>query len=140
MYQNHLDALLGAWNHGSLDGLDAFLDTNASRNAPSSLNGNANDLNEFKNVVVEFRTAFPDLNVSITEAYFLDNRSICKWNFTATNTGPGDFPPTGKSVDITGVSIAKYRDGRLVSEDVFFDSLEFLTQLGLIELPQAASA
>lgn len=140
MFQNHLDALVSAWNTGDLDGLDNFLSPNTKRTGPGALNSNADNLTELKKVITDFRTAFPDSRVTIKEAFFLENMSICTWNFTGTNTGPGDFPPTGKKVDIHGASIARYENGKQTSEEVYFDALEFLSQVGIIEMPKAASA
>ena len=138
MYQNNVDALVAAWNNGDLGGLDAYVADNTVRKGPASINSDANSLSELKGVVIKFRTAFPDCHVTIHEIFFTEDRSFGRWTFTGTNTGPGDFPPTGKSINISGTSLSRYADGKLVEEMVHFDALEFMTQLGLIELPAMA--
>ncbi len=47
---------------------------------------------------------------------------------------------TGKPVKVSGVSFARYEGGKLIEELVYFDALEFLSQLGLIEPPKLAAA
>jgi len=66
--------------------------------------------------------------------------SFTKWTFTGTNTGPSAHPATGKPVKVSGVSFARYEGGKLIEELVYFDALEFLSQLGLIEPPKLAAA
>jgi steroid delta-isomerase-like uncharacterized protein len=140
MYKEQINALIAAWNTGNLNGLDAFVATNAVRLAPASLNSNANSLAELKKVITDFRTAFPDTKVTIDEQFFLEGRSFLKWTFTGRNTGPGVHPPTGKAVKVSGASLSRYEGGKLVEESVYFDALEFFSQLGLIEIPKLAAA
>ena len=132
MYQNHLNALIAAWNHGDLSGLDAWLDRDTVRIAPAALNSNADNLAELKQVISDFRVAFPDAKVTLEEVFFQEDRSFVRWTFEGTNTGPGNFPPTGKSVRIEGTSLARYAEGKLVEERVYFDALDMLTQVGVM--------
>ena len=91
-------------------------------------------------MITDFRTAFPDTLVTIDEAFFLEGRSFTKWTFKGTNTGPGTHPATGKPVKVSGVSFARYDGGKMIEELVYFDALEFLSQLGVIEPPKLAAA
>jgi hypothetical protein len=56
---------------------------------------------------------------------------------TGTNTGDWKMPdgsmipPTGKSIEIEMVSVAKLQDGQLVEEKLYFDNLSIMKQLGL---------
>ncbi len=133
------DAFIEAWNDGDLDRLDEYIATDVVRRVPETMDG-ANSLEELKQRITDFRTAFPDMTVTIDEAIFAKNRAAAQWTFTGTNTGPGDHPPTGKAVSIKGASVHRYEDGKLVEEDVYFDVLGFMTQLGLIQPPEAAAA
>ena len=137
MYQKQLDALLGAWNQGDLQGLDANIAANFVRRAPASLASNANSLGELKQVIADFRTAFPDANVAINELYFQGDRSFARWTFTGTHTGAGQFPPTGRKVRIEGASFGRYEAGKLAEELAYFDAMEMLSQLGLTSAPGA---
>ena len=137
MYEAHIDALLAAWNEGDFDGLDAFVASDTVRRTPASVSSDASNLSELKQVIADFRTQFPDGKVTLEEIEFHGDRSFGRWVFEGTNTGPGDFPPTGRHVSVSGVSHGRYRDGKLVEELVYFDGLEMLGQLGLVDLPGA---
>ena len=138
MYQNHVDALLKAWNRGDLDDLDEYVDTNTVRQAPPTLQSNATSLDELKEVIKKFRIAFPDAQVTVEEAFFQNDRSFMRWVFTGTNTGPGDFPTTGRAVSVPGMSFGRYANNKLVEEVVQFDVLGMMMQLGIIEMPAEA--
>jgi steroid delta-isomerase-like uncharacterized protein len=132
MYEDHVNALLAAWNEGDLEGLDAYLAPDTIRRAPASANSDANSLRELKEVITSFRTRFPDAKVTVHELTFHGNRAFAEWTFTGTNTGPGDFPPTGRPVRFDGSSFHQYADGKLVEERVYFDGMDMMTQLGMI--------
>jgi predicted ester cyclase len=67
-----------------------------------------------------------------------------EWNIVATHTGPltlpdgTQIPPTGKRVEIRGMEFCQVRDGKLVIDNLYYDNLTLLAQLGL--LPQGATA
>jgi steroid delta-isomerase-like uncharacterized protein len=132
MYQAHVDALLAAWNEGDLDGLDAFLDPDTVRIAPTSVGSNANNLAELKQIITEFRSSFPDARVTIHDLTFQGDRAFAEWTFEGTNTGQGTFPATGRPVRFEGSSFHRYAGGKLVEEKVYFDGMEMMSQLGMI--------
>ena len=41
-------------------------------------------------------------------------------------------PPTGKTVDVSGTTLIKMKDGKIVAEQDFMDFLSFYKQLGLM--------
>ena len=137
MYEAHINAMVAAWNEGNLDGLDEYMAEDAVRKSPASVNSDASNRAEWKQVVTDFRTAFPDARVTVHEVVYAGDRSFGSWTFEGTNTGPGDFPPTGRRVSVNGVSHGRYRDGKIVEELVYFDGAEMLGQLGLVDLPGA---
>jgi predicted ester cyclase len=129
--------LLAAWNEGDLEGLDAFFDAKMIRRGPPSGNSDANSLAELKQVITNFRAAFPDCKVTIDEIFFQDDRSFARWTLEGTNTGTGDLPPTGKAVKVSGASFGRYKNGKGTEELVYFDHMDMMLQLGLLEQPSA---
>jgi steroid delta-isomerase-like uncharacterized protein len=67
-----------------------------------------------------------------------------EWTFTGTQTGPfplpdgTQLPPTGKRVQIRGMELVQVRDGKIVVDNLYYDSMAVLAQLGF--LPQGATA
>jgi hypothetical protein len=83
-----------------------------------------------KQFVTATRTATPDLNVKIDETIIKGDRIIELYTLTGTNTGPGQWPPTGKKIVIKGVSIGRIVDGKFAELLVYYNFAALLTQLG----------
>ena len=43
-----------------------------------------------------------------------------------------ELPPTGKRVEITGMEYVQMRDGKIVVDNLYYDNLAVMTQLGLV--------
>ena len=136
MYEQRLAGVLAAWNEGDLDGLDAVCSESVVRRTHQATGGDSSDLDGLKAEIASFRETFPDAHVEVTEFIEAGNRAFARWTFTGTNTGPGDFPPTGKAVTVHGSTLTTYEDGKLAEELVYFDGLSMMAQLGIIELPE----
>jgi predicted ester cyclase len=52
------------------------------------------------------------------------------WTITGTNTGHGSTPPTGKSIEVKGISILHFKDGKIVDEWISGNELLWFQQLG----------
>jgi ketosteroid isomerase-like protein len=67
--------------------------------------------------------------------------AIDQGEFVGTNTEPlrtpdgQTVPATGKQVRLRAADVATVRDGRIVRHDFYFDQLDLLVQLGLMEAP-----
>lgn len=133
-----IDGYIDAWNTGNFDNLDQFVDTDFVRTAPAGSNSNAVGIDSLKSVITAFRSAFPDIKVTIDNVIYGENSSSISWTFTGTNTGSMGMPPTGKSVKISGVSVSDYENGKVVREQVQFDNMDFMQQLGFAVLPPVA--
>ena len=57
-----------------------------------------------------------------------------RWHMTATHTGGGfqGLDATGKSVALDGIDHITVRDGKLASNFVVFDQMQFARALGLL--------
>jgi steroid delta-isomerase-like uncharacterized protein len=86
-----------------------------------------------KERVVGYRTAMPDLNVTVEDVCASDDKVCIRW--TARGTNDGEFagmPPTGRRVEITGLSMDRFdADGKLVESWDQWDNLGFMSQLGV---------
>jgi ketosteroid isomerase-like protein len=124
-----LNAYFDAWNDGYLDSLDEFFAENFQRYSPGGTS-DASDLGELRAVMFQFQTAYPDVMVKSDEIYFYDNRATVHWTFSGTNTGPGEAEATGNFVEISGLSSLIFEDGKITEENVVYDNLDFMEQLG----------
>ena len=85
------------------------------------------------------RTAYSNFNVAINKIV-VEGEMVClQWTVTGTNDGPlGDIPPTGKSVNVKGLSLARVVDGKIVEEWITWDMLGMYRQLGFTVTPPKA--
>jgi steroid delta-isomerase-like uncharacterized protein len=87
----------------------------------------------FEQFVRLYRTAFPDLKLTIEDQVADGDRVATR--FTARGTHRGDLmgiAATGAKVTITGISIDRMRDGKSVETWTNYDALGMLQQLGLV--------
>jgi steroid delta-isomerase-like uncharacterized protein len=89
-------------------------------------------------------SAFPDAKY-VVESFFAERDTFGdEWTFTGTNTGPlrlpdgSEIPATGRQVEIKGMEYVEVRDGKIVVDNLYYDFLAAVTQLGLV--PEGAAA
>src|SRR5262249_26541539 len=89
-------------------------------------------------------TAFPDAKYVVDSFVEDDHTFADEWTFTGTNTGPfrlpdgTHVPATGERVEIQGMELVEVRAGKIVVDNLYYDFMVSLVQLGLV--PQGASA
>ena len=90
------------------------------------------------NWLLEFATAFPDLEYEYTQKHEVGNVAIDEGYLTGTNTGPltvrpgESLPPTGKQIRMRSCDFAEVEGGLITSHRFYFDQMDFLGQLGLL--------
>ena len=122
-----------AWNTGNLDPLDDIIDPHFVMLEGSDTS--AVGLDSLKQVITAIRTTYPDFHITVDEAIYVGDKGASRWSITATNTGPGDFPPTGKQVTVTGISFVRFANGKIVEERVEYNVLSWVLQLGYTLTP-----
>ena len=88
----------------------------------------------FKAYYNNYLTGFSEVTFTILDAFGQGDKIVKHWRFQGKHTG--DFfgiPPTGKIVDVEGVTLVKMKDGKIAQEQDFLDNLVFYQQLGLSE-------
>lgn len=90
---------------------------------------------QYQNFLASISTAFPDLEVQVDEVYWMGNDdegylTSERWSAEGTHTGAGIYgAPTGKSVQIWGVTQHHIVDGRIAREWLLFNELDLMMQL-----------
>jgi steroid delta-isomerase-like uncharacterized protein len=93
---------------------------------------------EFKQFVRMYRSAFPDLELTIEDQIADGDEVVTR--FTARGTHRGELmgiPPTGRTVVVTGVSIDRLVDGKSVESWTHYDVMSMIQQLGIAPIPSA---
>jgi steroid delta-isomerase-like uncharacterized protein len=95
---------------------------------------------EFKRFVTMYRTAFPDLQLTIDDQ--LADGDLVATRFTARGTHRGPLmgiPPTGRKVTVTGISIDRMVNGKSAESWTNYDVMGMMQQLGILPTPSATN-
>ncbi|KYH25333.1 snoaL-like polyketide cyclase [Halalkalicoccus paucihalophilus] len=121
-------------NGGDYDVVDELFATEYVRHDPS-LPEEKRGPEGFKETVEMWRTAFPDVEMTIDA--IVAEGDLVAFRATETGTHEGTFmgiEPTGKRVELTGNVMHRLEDGKLVETWASFDMLGLMEQLGAIEM------
>jgi len=83
-----------------------------------------------KPVVEMFQRAFPDLKHLVHETIVGEGSIAARW--TVRGTHRGDFQgiaPSGKPIDVSGITIHHIRDGRISETWLAFDTMTLVGQI-----------
>ena len=87
----------------------------------------------YKQVNSMFRSAFPDLSVTVEDLIAEGNKVAARWIWNGTHRGElMGIPATGKQVAATGTSIHRVAEGKIVESWFNFDALGMMQQLGVV--------
>jgi steroid delta-isomerase-like uncharacterized protein len=118
------------WNDKDVSNLEAFFSNEFTRRVNNV--EIASNLQELSANIQVYFTGFPDLNLSIDQIYSSHDHVFINWTITGTNTGVfGEFPATGKKIKVNGITRFDIDEiGKFIYEDVYYNELALLQQLG----------
>jgi steroid delta-isomerase-like uncharacterized protein len=95
-----------------------------------------------KKRVTLYRNAFPDIRFTIEDIIAESETVVAHWSCRGTHKGDlSGIAPTGKQFNITGVSMARFTNGKMSEGFVNWDALGLMQQLGVVpELGKAVAA
>jgi steroid delta-isomerase-like uncharacterized protein len=82
-------------------------------------------------------TAFPDATYTVVSFVEQGDSFADEWTFVGTHMGPflmpdgTEAPATGKRVEIKGMELVQVRNGKIVVDNLYYDSIMAPLQLGL---------
>jgi len=136
-----LDQYVERYNAGDLDGVMDLYAEDAVQIMPE---GTFIGRSAIRDRLARDLIALPDISWTVLSFVEQGETFADEWSFVATHTGPFrlpygiDFPPTGKQLEIRGMELCVVRDGKLVVDNLYYDNMAALGQIGLI--PQGATA
>ncbi len=88
---------------------------------------------EYRELVKSYSTSFTDHYTTIEDQIAEDDKVATRWitRFTHKGTFMG-IPPTNRQVSVTGTSIYRFAEGKIVEVWINWDRLTLLQQLGVI--------
>ena len=94
-----------------------------------------------KELASMYRSAFPDVRLSIEEQVAEEDRVVTRWIANGTHQGEMmGIAPTGNQVRVEGITISHIQEGKILQEWELFDTLGLMQQLGAVPTPEEAQA
>jgi steroid delta-isomerase-like uncharacterized protein len=125
------------FNHtGNLDAVEEIVSPHYVSYEPTS--GEVRGIEGARQFAANYRQAFPDLENTVEDMVAEGDKVVVRFRARGTHEGETEAfgPPTGKRMDITGITIKRVADGKIAEAWTNFDALGMMQQLGLI--PEAA--
>ena len=90
-------------------------------------------LEQAKQFVTTYETAFPDMNVTVEDVIAEGDKVVTRVSLRGTHQGETEEfgPSTGRQVELKGITISRIEGGMIVEDWDSYDDLITLQQLGL---------
>ena len=136
-----LDLYVERYNAGDLEGvMDLYAEDAVQLMPEGTFEGRSVIRERLANELI----ALPDIAWTVLSFVEQGNTFADEWAFVATHTGPlqmpdgTELPPTGRRIELRGMELVEMRDGKIVVDNLYYDNMAVLTQLGLV--PEVAIA
>jgi len=98
------------------------------------LTGELRSRESLKQMIRQFRTAFPDVSYSLEGDCIAEgDKVVARWKGVATHKGAfGGIPATGKSATWTGIGMFRIAEGKVAEKIDEEDALSVLQQPGVV--------
>ena len=129
------------WNKGQLPVADELFAPTYTHHDSSTPDVGRGPESEKKRVTL-YRNAFPDIRLTIEDMLAEGETVVARWSCRGTHKGElNGIAPTGKQFNITGISIARFTNGKMFEGYINWDALGLMQQLGVVpELGKAKAA
>ena len=135
-----LERYVELYNVGDLDAcMDLYADDAVQRMHDGTFFGRS----DIQARLARDLTAFPDARYTVDSFVEHGESFADEWTFAGTNTGPftlpdgTQVPATGKRVEVKGMELVEVRDGKIVVDNLYYDSIAGPIQLGLVPPKEA---
>jgi steroid delta-isomerase-like uncharacterized protein len=121
------------WHQKNVGNAEGHLSTDFVNHDPSmTMQG----LEQYRPFVSGYLSAFPDLHFTIEDQIAEGDKVVTRWTARGTHQGPFmGIPATGKQGTVTGITIDRFANGKIVESWYNFDALGLLQLLGAIPAP-----
>jgi steroid delta-isomerase-like uncharacterized protein len=128
------------WNKGYMPVADELYAQNYIHHDSSTPDVGRGPEGEKKRATL-YRNAFPDFRLTIEDLVAEGETVVARWSGRGTHKGElNGIAPTGKQINITGVSIARFANNKIAEGWVNWDALGLMQQLGAVpEIHKAAA-
>lgn len=127
------------WNQGRMETIHELLSPDSIARGQAAPEAEIHGPAEFVAFVQGIRSAFPNIRIKIEDAFSTSDKVVARWSATMTHTGEGlGMPATGKNVRLTGITIARVKEGKILEGWDHWDRLGMLEQIGVYRQPETS--
>ena len=121
-YDQIVEKYVEIWNTGQFEGIhDVLSEDFEIRSSPQF--ESEKGIDTFKESIINVRKSYPDFHIKVNEKIYSTNSAAARWTVTATGKN-------GKELNIMGMSIIHFIDGKIKDEWISNNDLSWLQQLG----------
>lgn len=125
-------AVFEIFNTGNLEGIENLVAADfVDHQMPPEITSTG--LQALRDMLAMYHTSMPDVHQEWLSAATNGDRTYIHYHLTGTNTGPwGAMPATGKAMDVMGVDVIRFADGKAVEHWGYMEEMKMMEQLGLM--------
>ena len=126
-FELKIDKYGGYWNTGQFDDIHNILSENFEIRATPQFEPEKG-IDTFKETILNVRKSYPDFHITVNEIFYSANAAAARWTIQASSK-------TGKEMNIMGMSIIHFVDGKIKDEWISNNDLSWLKQLDYVIVP-----
>ena len=121
------------WNQGNTGAIPEMLASDSCSRGLVNNVGEPVQAGQFKGFVEGMRTTFPDIKFVVEDAVAEGDKVATLVTVRGTHRGPGfGLEPSGKPVEIQGLILTRFENGKIAESWNQFDFMGLLKQVGAI--------
>ena len=125
------------WNQGREATIDELCASDAVGHGQTADGSDIVGPETFKKFWHAFCDAFSSIHVEMHEAIEQGDIAVARWTISMTHAGPFmGVDATGRKVSATGMSMQRFKNGRIVEAWDNWNQLGLMSQLGVISLAE----
>ena len=126
-FELKIDQYVEYWNSGQFDDINNLLsDDFEIRSTPQF--EPEKGIDTFMETVLNVRKSYPDFHITVEEVFYTANAAAARWSIQASSK-------TGKKMNIMGMSILHFVDGKIKDEWISNNDLQWLKERDYIIMP-----
>ena len=119
------------WNQGKTEVIPEMLASDSCTRGLVDNTGAPVLADQFKGFVEGMRTTFPDINFHVEDTVAEGDKVATLCTVRGTHRGPGfGLEPSGKKVEIQGLILTRFENGKIAESWNQFDFMGLLKQIG----------
>ena len=118
------------WNKKDASVIDQMVQPHVVIHGLGDMPGHTGGVDDFRAFHARFIDALPDLKIRVDDVLVDGEKTAIRFTLTATHLGEGlGVPASNKPVRVTGMTIARWEDGRIIEGWIEFDKAGLAAQV-----------